>query len=300
MYSNIPEDIKAEILLDYLPSLWEGEGKGYTLSFHGPHKRNAYRDIAEIQRDFNGKLQIDVCRNSLYNYLPEYMFHPIDRFDNLPKYEEKEKFEEQLQEQKEEIEDSFRFFSPFDTLLMIQRMKLRNQAAPFVRDNIVMQEIICDGLSAQQKSNRFIRQAIPFTPQCKYIRGNKTLLTFMLRKIFLDEGLRIVTTQKPHAHHDEEPRYQYCLGMELGEGYVGNDFDETVSCYDIHYWNEEECDENFLQFVADMDVFRLFVQDFFLSVEEVLQFRIVHDGEPLRLKDDKAEEYYYLNYNTNI
>lgn len=298
MLFNFPADIKAEILLDWLPSVWKGEGKGYTLSFSGPHKRNAYFDIAEIERDFNGKLQVSIGRNSLYNYLPEYMFHPIDRFDNLPKYEEKEKFEEQLQEQKEETEDAFRFFLPFDTLLIIQRMKLKEQAEPYAKANIVMQEMICDVLTDRQKANRFIRQTIPFTPQCKYIRGNKTLLTLMLRKIFMDEGLRIVPTQKKTAHHDKTPRYQCCLDMDLGEGYVGNDYDEMVSSYDIHYWNEEECDEHFLKFVDDMDTFRQFIQDFFLSVEEVLRFYIIHDEEPLRLSDD--DKCFYLNYNTNI
>lgn len=298
MLSNVPLDINAEILLDYLPSLWKGKGNGYTVAFRGPHKRNAYRDIAEIERNFNGKLHLVVGRNSLYNYLPEYMFHPIDRFDNLPKYEEKEKFEEQLQEQKEEIEDAFRFFSPIDILLLVQRMKLRRKMEPFARQNIVMQEIICDEFSDRQKGNRFIRQTLAFIPQCKNIRGNKTLLTFMLRKIFKDEGLAIVSTPKVTSLHDEAPRYEYTLGLELGTGYVGNDYDEIITSYDIHYWSEEECNEHFLQFVDDMEEYRKFIQDYFLSVEEELRFNIVHDEEPLILTDDN--EFYYLNYNTNV
>jgi hypothetical protein len=298
MLSNIPPDINAEVLLDYLLSLWQGQGGGCTVAFKGPHKRNAYRDIAEMEQNFNGKPHLVVGRNSLYNYLPEYMFHPIDRFDNLPRYEEKEKFEEQLQQEKEEIEDAFRFFSPIDTLLLIQRMRLRRKVEPFARENTVMQGIICDSLTDAQRQNRFIRQTIPFTPLCKRIRGNKTLLTLMLRKILMDEGLKMVPTLKPTAQHDEHPRYDCTLGQELGEGYVGNDYDESVACYDIHYWREEECNEHFLRFLDEMEEYRRFIQDFFLSVEQLLTFNIVHDEEPLKLACD--DEFYYLNYNTNV
>ena len=114
----------------------------------------------------------------------------------------------------------------------------------------------------------------------------------------MDEGLTIVPTRTCKSLHDEEPRYEYTLGMELGTGYVGNDYDEFVTSYDIHYWREEECNEHFLQFVDDMEEYRKFIQDYFLSVEDVLLFNIIHDEEPLKLSDD--ERYYYLNYNTNI
>ena len=79
---------------------------------------------------------------------------------------------------------------------------------------------------------------------------------------------------------------------------MGNTFDETVTSYDISYWPDDECNENFLKFIDEVDVLRQFIQDWFLSVEEVLRFHIINDEQPLRLNDDVV--YSYLNYNTNI
>jgi hypothetical protein len=79
---------------------------------------------------------------------------------------------------------------------------------------------------------------------------------------------------------------------------VGNVFDENVTVYDIHFWSEEDCDEHFLEFVADVEQLRGFLQDFFMSVDEMISFNIWNDDEPLRLGDEIF--YNYLNYNTNI
>ena len=66
----------------------------------------------------------------------------------------------------------------------------------------------------------------------------------------------------------------------------------------MHYWDENECNESFLSFVDEVGQLREFVQDYFMSIDEVLIFNISHDGSPLRLNDDIV--FNYLNYNTNI
>ena len=66
---NIPEDINVELLLSYFP---KGSCK---VAFKGLHKRNTYRDIVEIEKRDEETLLISVARNSLYNSLPEYLFH---------------------------------------------------------------------------------------------------------------------------------------------------------------------------------------------------------------------------------
>ena len=84
----LPKDINAEVLLAYYP---KGACK---ISFSGLHKRNTYNDIVELEPFSDDAIHLTLSRNSLYNALPEYMFHPIDRFDNLPKVEEKEELPE--------------------------------------------------------------------------------------------------------------------------------------------------------------------------------------------------------------
>lgn len=289
---NIPEDINVELLLSYFP---EGTCK---VALKGLHKRNTYNDIIDVEESREGLLLLGIGRNSLYNSLPEFMFHSVDRFDNIPKLEEKERFAEEYQKQEQEKENAYRFFAPLDLLLLKLRTSIRERLNDYIETNKVLTEIIGDKLTNEQKSNRFIKHSLMFIPACKNIRGDKTLLSLMLRKIFMEEDLKIEKRYDNIRYTDSEPRYADGVDSMLGDSYVGNTFDEETTIYNIHYWSDEDCDENFLRFIDDIELFRLFIQDYFIAIEETLFFYICKDDAPLRLSDDII--YNYLNFNTNI
>ena len=288
----LPSDINVELLLSYYPI---GRCK---VALKGLHKRNTYNDIIETELTADDVMNVTVGRNSLYNSLPEYMFHPIDRFDNLPAYEEKERFQEQLEKQEEEIRKAYQFFAPIDVLLLKARSDVRAKLEPLTTTNVVLESIIGDSLSEEQRQNRFIKQMLPFLPSCKQLRGNRTLITFLLRKVLMEEGLRLEPRRECRQFTDDAPRYEERLDMTLGDGYVGNTYSEQVSFFSIHYWQDDECRDGFLQLVDEMEQLRLFIKDFFLSVEEDIVFDLCDDGPPLRLSDEVF--YNYLSYNTNI
>ena len=124
------------------------------------------------------------------------------------------------------------------------------------------------------------------------------MLTLLLRKVFMEEGLAIDICRQEATMTDEQPRYQESVDMEVGDGYVGNIFDDTITTYTIYYWSDDECGPQFLQFVREVEELRLFLMDYFLAIDEVLRFNISHDEPPLRLGDEIF--YNYLNYNTNL
>lgn len=288
----LPNDLNAEWLLPYYP---EGMCK---ISFSGLHKRNTYNDIVDMELQANDTLHLTLSRNSFYNALPEYMFHPIDRFDNLPKSEEKERFDKELEKQDEEIANAYKFFAPIDILLFRLKARVREKVEVYAKENLVMQRILGDSITEFQHNNRFIRSILHYLPQCRIIRGNKTLLTLMLRKIFSEEGLHIRRQTENQIFQDTQPRYPDCIDMELNEGYVSGQYAEPVLTYRINYWNNQECTENLFRFLDEIEELRLFLQDYFLSIEEKLQFDIVTDEEPMRLNDESSRNY--LNYNINI
>ena len=289
---NLPDDLNVELLFSFY-------SKGLCkASFRGLHKRNAYSDIIDIEEGDKDTLLVSIARNSLYDALPEYMFHPIDRFNELPKSEETERFAEEYEKQEKEKENARRFFAPIDILLFKLRMDVREQLLPYCESNKALTDIIADEMTQEQKDNRFIKQVMPFLPLCKNIRGNKTLMSMMLRKIFIEEGLIIDAHSANLEFTDSSPRYDYTLGSNLGDCYVGNTYNVPTLVYSIYYWSDDDCDENFLTFVEEVDQLRMFVQDYFMSIDEELIFNISHDGPPLRLNDDII--FNYLNYNTNI
>lgn len=289
---NIPEDINIELLLSYFSD------NLCKVLYKGLHKRNAYSDIVDAEERRDGALWFKLGRQSIYNSLPEYLFHPIERFGSLANKEDEKAFSEEYEKQEEEKETAYKFFAPIDLLLLRLRVLVREQSLPYVERNKVLLDILGDRLTEAQRKNRFVKQATQFMASFATIRGDRTLLTLMLRKILMEEGLRIEIHRELKAYEDSAPRYADGLDSDLGENFVGNIYDEMTTVYDIYYWSDEYCDEHFLQFLDDIEVFRQFVQDYLMSVEEVLQFVIFKDEAPLRLSDEIR--YNYLNYNTNL
>lgn len=287
---NLPADINAEILLDYYPA------HTFNVEFKGLHKRNAYNDILSLE-DEGERLQMSLGRNSLYNSLPEFLFHPIDRFD-LPHNDRKKRFAEECAKQEDEKENAYNFFAPIDLALLQLKTKVRHSVVCHTSENKVLIDIIADSLSKKQKENRFIKKSLVYLPYCSIIRGDRTLITQMLRKIMMEEGLSVDVCDRTMTFIDHPPRYNMDLGEELSSTYLGTGFEQNVICYNINYWSEEYCDENFSVFIDELEEYRLFVQDFFLSVESILKFDVHNDAPTLRLSDTTT--YNYLNYNTNI
>jgi len=288
---NIPDDINAEILLEYLP---KGTCKAV---FRGLHKRNVYNDLIDIEELHDGKLQLTLGRSGLYDTLPEFMFHPIDRFDNLSKQEEKEKFEEKYDAQEREKKQARRFFEPVDLMLLRLRLDVRKKINAYVEINKALIDILGDEIPDEQLQNRFVRQTIPFLPSCKYIRGNKTLLTLMLRKVFTQEGITIKKHNESIEFVDQDPKYDNCVGGHLDTLYVGNQYYSQSTIYDIHFWPENNKEKDFLHFVDEVETYRCFIQDYFMAIDDILRFDI-STNNPVYLAD--GENNYYLNYNTNL
>ena len=289
---NIPDDINIEVLLSLFP---EGQCK---VAFTGTHKRNAYNDFMGLEELSNDTMQLHVGRASLYNALPESLFHPIDRFDNLSSKDDKEKFETEYDAQEREKEQAQKFFAPFDLLLLRLRMMVRERLEVYAETDKIMIDLLGYGITEAQKQNRFVQKTLPFLPFCKSIRGNKTYLTLMLRKVLMEEGLTINVCNEEHTFTDASPRYNILLGPEADSLYLGDTYVGQAITYHIHFWSEAECNASFMQFVEEVETFRKFIQDYYLAVDGILRFDISRDEEPLRLSDEM--KYNYLNYNTNI
>lgn len=289
---NIPDDINIELLLSVFP---EGECK---VSFTGTHKRNTYNDFMGLEELTDKTMLLNVGRSGLYNSLPELLFHPIDRFDDLSPKDDREKIEVEYDAQELEKDQAHKFFAPLDLMLLRLRMMVRERLDVYAESDKKMIDILGDELTEVQKNNRFVKKVLPFLPFCKSIRGNKTYLTLMLRKILMEEGLDIIVCDQKHTFTDLHPRYNIILGSDADSLFLGNTFEEQAITYSIHYWSEDDCNESFLQFVEEMRTFREFIQDYFLAVDGILKFDISSDAPSVLLSDEKT--YNYMNYNMNI
>ena len=289
---RLPEDMRAEALLDYLP-----EGS-FVVALRGLHKRNACKDLLDCSSCVAGRQLVELARMSLYNSLPEYLFHPSDRFDPMNKSGMRDAFQEEVARQEKEKEEAIAFFNPIDIALLRLKSHVYQSLQPFATEDKVMLDILTDRLPPAQRQNRFVGRALPLLPQAKWIRGNRTLLTLLIRKIFKEEGLELETTEERRMMEDNAPQYQDCVDGVVGETFAGNRYEAPVTCFKVHYWSDEECDEHFLDFVDEVEQFRLFVKDWVLSVEEDLVF-IIEDRQSATWFADTLT-HGFLNFNTNL
>ena len=87
-------------------------------------------------------------------------------------------------------------------------------------------------------------------------------------------------------------------GVDMPKAELINEFSENIMTFTINYWSDEECSEHFNLFLEELETYRLFIKDYFFSIEDELCFHINSDYPTLRLADDII--YNYLNYNTNL
>ncbi len=289
---NLPQDINVEVLLN------QYSDKNIHVEFKGLHKRNTYMDILNVE-ELHDKILLSLGRNSLYNSLPEYIFHAIDRFDNIPQQDKEKKFAEEYAKQEKEKENAYKFFAPIDVLLLQFRLEIRRVLDKYIVENQILQNILSDNLTNDDLNNRFIKRTLPYLASCKRIRGDKTLLTLLLRKVFGDEGIYIkIIKRESMLFTDELPRYDDCENSAVGNVFLGNIYTDAAVVLQVFYWSDDECNKDFPAFIEELERYRSFIQDYFLSVNLILKFDVYNDAPTLRLSDTTI--YNYLNYNTNI
>lgn len=292
--SNIPIDLRAEALLNYLPEeKWKVELKG-------SHKRNAYDDVLSVNFE-EDEIKIELSRDGLYDILPEALFHPVDRFENIPPHEYKERFTQECEQQQSEEINARKYFRLFDNYILDLNCELDRIKEETYEDNSFLSNILCDSLSENYSSNRFIKNLIPFIPFCSKIRGNIDFITLILRKILKDENISLNRESLPVIYKDENPQYNHNLDtvyIDQDTYYLGNEYIENVTIYEIKYWNESECNERFLDFVSEIDILEQFINDYFVGIESLIKFKISAIALPTRLSDKLY--YNYLDYNTNL
>ncbi|MCC8174971.1 MAG: hypothetical protein LIO91_00845 [Bacteroidales bacterium] len=291
MKPRLPLDLMAEALINYYP-------KGMThVALRGSHSRNAYQDILEMDVDYEGQISVTISRPGLYDTLPEALFHPIDRFDKIPANEYKERFAEECEKQQKEEENARRFFEPFDTFLFHVNCVIDHEKQLNLSDAHILSNIVCDKENDNILGNRFIAKVLPFVAECRRMRGDRTLITLMLRQILNEEGISLQETHPQETFTDHSPRYNCALDSEDRDLFLGNEFPERVTTYTLRFWNEDVCDERFPQLLTELEEFQQFVNRYFVGLEDRIVLNISTDQDEVTLQETN---YNYLNHNANL
>ena len=272
---NIPrpiENIKAEA---YLTSFLN-TCRDVNIEPQGVFSRNYAEDVISVESDveMNEKLTLSLSRDSLFHILPEGLFFVEYKLRELGKKNDPEKFkleEERIQKEKKRIR---LFFQPFDTTYFRLRFELEKKVNGLAenRTQFILNKLF-DAFSFEKedKDNSLIRKILPLLLFAPEIRGNKHLLKDVLKGVFFPAKVDLFVLKK------RQP----------------SGLSETVMKVNVYI--KKLSSKQFKDLKKEADVFALFFQEWFVPVDNRLEFKIKDNSERFIL--GKALT---LDYNTYL
>ena len=217
-----PSDIKAEVIIADLVE------RGFDFSkiivkHDGLFKRNYSKDISDVYLDMvKDILVFNVSRDSLYDILPEGLFHHV--FGNLEADNRNQEFEKLKQEE----DNARKFFLPFDNEFFYQNIKLETELRKFFRnpDYFFQQLFFFD----KTIPDKFIRKLTSYLLFADNIIGNLELTALCLSDIIGEK----VEKQKYYISENKTEREigdeRFLKESTLGDSFICGDFPPEGKC----------------------------------------------------------------------
>ncbi len=299
-------DIKAEVVIADIHE-HHVDFNNIEVKFVGTFERNYKKDINSLRVDMVKKaISLHVTRNSLYDVLPEGLFHPVTRFGGLDSKELKNEFKKLKQEE----EKARRFFQPFDQEFLLQRVQLELGERSLFEDPLVVFENLFPNKTSIPR--KYYRQLLKYLPFTNYFKGNPELTAQCLSEI-IGEKVIVDSSFMTNVVHNPDDFKSSGLGiMGLGEDFIcGDSLLENVPAWSFTIDIENETG---LQELVDPDKGSVlkelldYFYRYFVPFEVVIETKVVcSNQQPLVLSGgEDAQEAeqgvnnLYLGYNTSI
>lgn len=268
--------------------------------FKGVHERTAMGDdvsVALKQSKKSARYSYSLKRDSLYHILPEYLFHPLDWYNDCDN--DQDKFEEKYAAQQAKVEHALKYFSTFDR----EFQNLRSQFQDALNNEILPNELFVVKFMTENYSvnlgNRFIKAVYPCLNWLRQYRGHNEAVVTMLRYAFGNEveitqrWEEISTRLSQHCH--------WSLDETVDDLFCGETYMDYVFVTRVKYQTETKSNPHIAQITAELSEFREFFQEWVLGVEQLL---VIEFGDweksPQMAPQNQLEGGLHLNYNTQL
>lgn len=299
----IPKEVDADVATSIIIPCIDDNTEGkvtYAYDFKGVSERTALGDVLTTsiknKQNSNPSVTFSLKRDSLYHILPEYLFHPLDRYLGADGYTEE--FEKRYKEQEEQEKNALTYFRPFDRHFQ----ELRTEYQKWLNDHIFNgNQFVSDYLTSGYKFNRsnpFIQAVYPCIPWLRDNRGNLDMIKVALGYAFM--GKAIIQRK----WKDENMPLSDSVPSNVG-GLIDNLFlGSTHSCgsYNWHviYQTKIENEDSLVNLKRLVKEFEDFFSDWFLSIEETLTIEFGDWTAKPELTIKNQENGIFLNYSTQL
>lgn len=304
---DIPIGIDADLVIAVTSAHLEAISKETNISLHstyvykGVHERTAKGDDLVVALQPSAKkttVRYLLKRDSLYHILPEYLFHPLDRYANCDGDEEE--FRKCRKAQKEMEENALRYFYPCDKVLQEERSSFQSFLNDRVlRNNTFIVDFITEGHRVNRK-NRFINNVYPCIKWLRAYRGVKRVIEVALRFAFGNSIAKYEVKFEEVRIPMDSKTCHYYLNETIDDLFCGNSYTDKGECICLAYQTLIMSQRQIEILQRDMDEFREFFQLWFLGLHQHLIITFGDYKKAAVMWVGTSDNDLYLNYNTQL
>ena len=305
MPTGIDADLSIAIISPHLETVSKEMNTSLcsTYVYKGVHERTAKGDDLLIFLQASTKkltVRYQLKRDSLYHILPEYLFHPLDRYANCGGKEKKEEFKECRKAQKEMEENALRYFYPCDKVLQEERTAFQSFLNERVlRNNTFIVDFITEGHRMNRK-NRYINGVYPCIQWLRVYRGVKRVIEVALRFAFSNNiakyELRIGEVKIPM-----DTEVCHCrLDGTIDDLFCGDTYTDAEELINVSYQTPIMSQKQIEILRRDIDEFKEFFQLWFLGLHQHLTISFGDYTKAAVMFIGTSDNDLYLNYNTQL
>ncbi len=269
--------------------------------FNGVHERTAKGDNLIVSTTSSTKrhqIKYSLKRDSLYHILPEYLFHPLDRYADTDG--DKEEFLKRRKAQKEIEEDALDYFYPFDKEFQHLRTKFQDKLNhEILNNNLFIVDFITNGFKVN-KSNTFIMDVYPCIIWLRNNRGVRKLIEVAIKYAFKDSLNSFLTVSEEIPDLIDTDTCHISLDGEIDDLFCGPKYYYLEEKIYVEYQTDITSGKVITGLSEAIAEFTSFFKAWFLSQNQSLEVRFGDYKKQPIMEVGTTDNDLYLGYNTQL
>ena len=298
---DIPKEVDADVAMSVIIPYIDYNTQGsveYSYTFKGVYDRTATGDALQILIKNKVKepstVTFSLNRDSFYHILPEYLFHPIDRYHGT--MGSPEEFDRRYDEQEEQEKNALTYFKFFDQEYQKLRMKLQSWLNEHIfKGNQFLSDFITHDVPFN-RNNPFIMAVYPCLPWLRSHRGNRQMMETALSYAF--SGCASVDYQRKEELMALDKSIHSSVEGIIDYLFCGATFRTKVYYWHVCYQTPIGTEAKLAELQKDIKEFSDFFATWFVAIEDHLQIEFSDWQEPPVLTTQQSG--IFLNYSTQL
>lgn len=269
--------------------------------FNGVHERTAKGDNLLISASTSTKrhqLKYSLKRDSLYHILPEYLFHPLDRYADTDG--DKEEFVKRRKAQTDIEADAIEYFYPFDKSFQVLRtsfqQKLNNE---ILNNKLFIVDFITEGYNID-KNNPFIKGAYPCIIWLRNNRGVKKSLEVAIKYAFSDSLNSYNMVSEEQSSEIDTTTCHITLDGEIDNLFCGSQYYYLEESINVKYQTEIVSESQIQKTASDIEKFVEFFKEWFLAQNQIIKVEFGDYNKRPIMNVGTSNDDLFLGYNTQL